>query len=138
MSPTITKGIIESFSICWKPVDAMLIISFQNGSSIDLMHYIMGLHFSDGLNALQSLSLNYLRHMVDFLSVYFYEFPTMDIVCRPMLMTEKKTIRATAIPPIPIELFKDWRCTNDSWILGIVITLKIDYNIEINSDFSFL
>jgi hypothetical protein len=114
MSPTITKGIIESFSICWKPVDAMLIISFQNGSSIDLMHYIMGLHFSDGLNALQSLSLNYLRHMVDFLSVYFYEFPTMDIVCRPMLMTEKKTIRATAIPPIPIELFKDWRCTNDS------------------------
>lgn len=50
------------------------------------------LHFSFGVKGLHSLSLNYLRHIIAFLSFSFYDPDTIDKVWLPMLTAEIKII----------------------------------------------
>lgn len=48
-NPMMIKGIIESFYICSKLIEARSLSSYQSGSFAIFIHYIIGLHLSLGL-----------------------------------------------------------------------------------------
>ena len=99
-NPTMTKGIIDNFSICEKPVSAKFFSSYVKELSTSLMHSIIGLHFYVGAYTLQSLSLKSFKHMIDFLSFSFSAPSITLVVCQNMLKAEKQMIVKISMSPI--------------------------------------